>query len=107
VADGNMKVTGTRTCRICTSCSLKGQCHEIFDFRFFTWISFPPASDDTIKAVSNFFRKFAEIFAAQGASPVALTPSANGKNLQSEKFSLFLLEFGKFATGFVGTGGSP
>ncbi len=22
---------------------LKGQCHEIFDFRFFTWISFPQA----------------------------------------------------------------
>jgi hypothetical protein len=33
--------------------------------------------------------KFAEIFAAQGAPPVSLTPVANGKNLQSEKFSLF------------------
>ncbi len=54
--------------------SLKGQCHEIFDFRFFTWISFPQAPDCT---VSNFFRKLAEIFAAQGAPPVSLTPMAN------------------------------
>jgi hypothetical protein len=39
--------------------------------------------------VSNFkfFQKLAEIFAAQGAPPVS-----NGKNLQSEKFSLFLLD---------------
>jgi hypothetical protein len=42
------------------SIHLKGQCHEIF--------------------------KFAEIFAAQGAPPVSLTPVANGKNLQIEKF---------------------
>jgi hypothetical protein len=32
------------------------------------------------------FRKFAEIFAAQGAPPVSLTPVANEKNLQPEKF---------------------
>jgi hypothetical protein len=31
----------------------------------------------------EFFRKFAELFAAQGA---LLTPVANGKNLQTEKF---------------------
>ena len=46
---------------------LKGQCHEIFD-RF------------------EFFRKFAEIFAAQGSPPVSLTPVANEKNFKSEKF---------------------
>jgi hypothetical protein len=34
----------------------------------------------------EFFRKFAEIFAAQGLPPVSTTPVANGKNLQSEKF---------------------
>ncbi len=38
----------------------------------------------------NFLRKFAEITAAQGAPPVSLTPMANGKNLQSEKFWLFV-----------------
>jgi hypothetical protein len=30
-----------------------------------------------------------EIFTAQVAAPVSLTPAANGKNLQSEKFLLF------------------
>jgi hypothetical protein len=39
----------------------------------------------------NFFRKYAEIFAAQDAPPVSLTQVANGKNLKSETFSLFLL----------------
>ncbi len=34
--------------------SLKGQCHEIFCFWFFSWTSFPQASDFTIRAVSNF-----------------------------------------------------
>jgi hypothetical protein len=39
----------------------------------------------------EFFRKFAEIFAAQGAPPVSLTPVANGKNLQSKKFEITLM----------------
>ncbi len=34
---------------------LKGQCHEIFDFWFFSWISFPQESEYTITAISNFF----------------------------------------------------
>ncbi len=34
---------------------LKGQCHEIFDFWFFSWISFPQAPEYTIRAVLNFF----------------------------------------------------
>ncbi len=44
--------------------TLKGQCHEIFDFRFSTWISYPQAPEYTIRAVRVFF-KYAEIFAAQ------------------------------------------
>ncbi len=35
---------------------LKGQCHEIFCFWFFSWISFPQAPEYTIRAVSNFFK---------------------------------------------------
>ncbi len=66
--------------------ALNGQCHEIFCFWFFSWISFPQASDYTIRAISNFFRKFAEMFAAQGLPLVSTTPVANGKNLQAEKF---------------------
>jgi hypothetical protein len=42
-------------------------------------------------AISNFLRKFSEIFAAQDAPPVLLTPVENGKNLQSEKFLIIFL----------------
>jgi hypothetical protein len=34
----------------------------------------------------GIFKNFSEIFAAQDAPPVSLTPVANGKNLQSEIF---------------------
>ncbi len=34
---------------------LKGQCHEIFCFLFFSWISFPPAPEYHIRTVLNFF----------------------------------------------------
>ncbi len=34
---------------------LKGQCHEIFCFWFFSWISFPQALEYTVRAVSNSF----------------------------------------------------
>ncbi len=37
--------------------SLKGQCHEIFCFWFFWWISFPPAPEYCIRTVSNIFEK--------------------------------------------------
>jgi hypothetical protein len=67
----------------CRNAPLKGQCHEIFDFWFFSWISFHQSPEFTIQALSNFFWKFAEIFATLGAPPVSLTPVANGKNLQS------------------------
>jgi hypothetical protein len=33
---------------------LNGQCHEIFDFWFFSWISFPQAPEYTITANLNF-----------------------------------------------------
>ncbi len=37
------------------SCCLKGQCHEIFCFWFFSSISFSPAPEYPIRTVSNFF----------------------------------------------------
>ncbi len=52
--------------KVARSVSLRGQCHEIFGFRFSTWISFPQTPDYTIRAVANFFP---EILAAQGAQP--------------------------------------
>ncbi len=36
--------------------SLKGHCHEIFDFRVFSYISFPQIPKSPIRAFSNFFR---------------------------------------------------
>ncbi len=36
-------------------CHLKGQCHVIFDFWFFSWINFHQAPEYTIMAISNFF----------------------------------------------------
>ncbi len=52
--------------------NLKGQCHEIFYFWFFSWISFHQALEGRFE----FFRKFAEIFAAKGWPPVSTTPAA-------------------------------
>jgi hypothetical protein len=39
----------------CFRKQLKGQCREIFNCWFFSWISFPQAPEYTIRAVSNFF----------------------------------------------------
>ncbi len=57
--------------------SSKGQCHEIFCFRFFSWITFPQAPYNNISIISNFFENSREIFASQGAPPVSATPAAN------------------------------
>jgi hypothetical protein len=40
-------------CKFYLIFALKGQCHEILDFWFSTWISFPQAPEYKIKAVSN------------------------------------------------------
>jgi hypothetical protein len=73
--------------------SLKGQCHEIFCFWFFSWISFPQASDYTTRAVSIF-------------TPVANLPPAS--LIPVEKFATGVADTGgKFATGVVDTGGAP
>ena len=48
--------------------NLKGQCHEIFDFRFFSWISFPQAPEYLARAVSNLFKNLPQ---------VSLTPVTN------------------------------
>ncbi len=43
---------------------LKGQCHEIFCFRFFSWITFPQAPDNNIRIISNCFensRRYSQV----------------------------------------------
>ncbi len=44
--------------------SLKRQCHEIFCFWFFSWVSFPSALEYPIRTVSNFFenlRRYSQV----------------------------------------------
>jgi len=43
--------------------------------------------DNNIRIISNFFRKFAEIFASQGAPPVSTTPAANFPSVSQVKVS--------------------
>ncbi len=64
------------------------------DFRLLVFFmnQFPPSNCVYHYCHFEFFRKFAKKNAAQGAQPVSLTPVANGKNLQSEKFLLFCLD---------------
>ncbi len=64
--------------------SLKGQCHEIFRFLFFSWISFPQAPDFTVRAVPNFFEN------SRKSSQVKVHNRCHG---------------GKFAAGINDTGG--
>ncbi len=67
-------VHSTRTCELYLC--LKGQCKEVFCFMFFPWIIFPQAPANNIRVISNFFYKFSEIIASQGAPPVSTTPVA-------------------------------
>ncbi len=78
----------------------QGQCHEIFDF----WFFHESVSPKLLSIPLRPFRKFAEIFAAQGAQPVLLTPVANEKNRHSKKFVLFCLDtFGSRVKLYVDT----
>jgi hypothetical protein len=57
---------------------LKGQCHEFSLLLVFFMGQFsPPTHEYPIRTVSNFFRKFMEIFASKGAPPVSTTLGAN------------------------------
>ncbi len=59
--------------------ALKGQCHEIFWFWFFSWISFLPAPEygTVFLRLFKFVWKFANIFTSQGAPPVSRTTVTN------------------------------
>ncbi len=97
---------------------LKGQCHEIFCFWFFSWISFPQASDYTIGVVSKFLEN------SQRYSQLKICHRCQRHRWQMEKtfkqknFNNFVWKWcknlppvsrtgGKFATGVVDTGGAP
>ncbi len=76
---------------------------------FFFMNQFPQAPEYTIKAVSNFFRKCAEIFAAQGLTTGINDTGgkfATGVNDTGGKIAAGINDTGgKFATGINDTGG--
>jgi hypothetical protein len=74
---------------------LKGQCHEIFCFGFFFQESPSPKPLKITLGSFRIFRKFAEIFASQGAPPVSTTPVANF----ATSSACVVDTGGKFATG--------
>ncbi len=61
---------------------LKGQCHKIFCFRFFSWITFPQAPENNIRVISNFFLRNARCTTGVNDTVaklplVSTTPAAN------------------------------
>jgi hypothetical protein len=58
---------------------LKGQCHEIFNLWFLHESVSPKPLSIQIGPFQIVSKIRGEIFAAQGAPPVSLTPVANGK----------------------------
>ncbi len=74
---------------------LKGQCHEIFSFRFFSWIIFPQAPENKIRVMSNFLRKSAEICICKTRCTTGIkTPVANSPQVSmtpAVNFPLVLL----------------
>ncbi len=71
--------------------NLKGQCHEIFCFWFFSWISFPPAPEYSIKTVSNFSKIRWDIRSSRFATGVNDT---GGKWKKSSIRKILIILFG-------------
>jgi hypothetical protein len=105
-------VSGTK----CIHMLLKGQCHEIFDFRLSTWISLPQAPEYTIRAVSNFFensRRYSQlkvpmekIFNLKNFHYFVWTPA--GVVDTGGNFAAGVVDpGGKFPPGVLDTGGVP
>ena len=76
--------------------TLKGQCHEIFRFWFFSSISFPPVLEYPNRTVSNFFEN----------SPRYSQLKVDHRCLDTGgKFAAGVVDTGgKFAAGIVDTG---
>ncbi len=69
----------------CHFSTLKGTVPRDFRLLVFFMNQFPPSPWVYHKGCFEFFLKFAEIFASQGAPPVLLTPLANGKIFNQKK----------------------
>ncbi len=73
-------------CRF-TKIKLKGTVSRDFRLLVFFMNQFPPSPWVYHYGRFEIFRKFAEIFAAQGLPPVSLTPVANAKIFNHESFN--------------------
>ncbi len=92
VCDSWAVYAGRETRNLCELCEYErseGTVSRDFLLLVYVMNQFPPSPWLYHEARLEFFRKFADIFAAQGAPPVSLTPVANGNNLQSENFHNF------------------
>ena len=92
--------------------SIKGTVSRDFSLLVFFINQFPPSIWVYHYGHFEFFRKFAEIFASQGAPPVSTTPVANLPPVSAPPVANFSTIFasvvdtgGKFATGVNDTGG--
>ncbi len=88
-----------RTGMPCACTTSRDSVTEIFCFWLFLWISFPPSTIIYHLDRFKFFRKFAEIFASQGATPVSSTLAANFSTL-----AIIVDTSGNFATGVNNNG---
>jgi hypothetical protein len=92
--------------------ALKGQCHEIFCFRFFSCIIFPQAPKNNTRVISNFFENSwrysqGQIFQQYQRHwrQIVGTRSADAVDTGG-KFATDVNDtYGKFATGFKDTSG--
>jgi hypothetical protein len=88
--------------------AFKGTVSRDFLLLVFFMNQFPPAPEYSIKTISNFFKKFAEMFASRGAPLVSLIPVAicHRRLLHRCQLSTTQAELvAKFAAGVVDTGG--
>ncbi len=97
-----------KTCRIPY---LKGQCHEIFCFCFFSSISFPPSPECPIRTVSNFSensRRYSQVKVHHRYQRHRWQFTTD-INDTGGKFAsgVYDWRFFAFATGVVDTGGKP
>jgi hypothetical protein len=74
-----------------TLLSLKGQCHEIFCFLFFSWISFPPAPEYHIRTVLNFSKIRGDIRKSRCTTGINDTGGKFAAGVVLPLFSLVLL----------------
>ncbi len=101
-------------CRIVASRAvLKETVSRDFLLLVFFMYKFPPSPRVFHLDRFEFFRKFTEIFASQGAPPVSMTPVANLPPMSLTPVANFSTIFasvvdtgGKFATGVNDTGGN-